>query len=1822
MHWKEATHRRRPCRAFVHVALCMVVSFLAGAAHAQSNTEPPPTPMARYRADRCSANASGLVSCEDLSGHGYTAVAPDAGHSPHIVAARIGGQPALVSIREERLQFGSPSVVLGSNFTLVVIGQHYNTGAYHLHLNPPSGTTGSATLRTNAQNVVKFNHNPPTGGTSAVELTSSAWNGTATTGLANGQAFIAVGTGSSVNTSLVVDNGTPVLGAAPSWPLALNGTVADGQFVAAGQTALTVAETIIYDRVLTRAELDRLHAYARRRYGLLYQSSLWQNGANLAKNSTFDTDLTDWYGRDAAAATTSAFTARETVDTNSSVGALRVTLAPPQGATWHSHVAGAVCNLKTGAPLGFALRVQFAAKSVSGANWLTVGRVGGGGATNVQITNEWKDYDTFFYMPYSTGAILFNTVARASENLQAIVGGVFLLDNVRITVVAPSYANMVSNDQFETNAAPWSGQKEVSEGLATTTEFTSRFVGDTPNQSSSSLRIVVPAPPTPSAWHNHLTGATAQLFSVAPAGSVLRVKFWAKRISGANYLSVSRIWGGGDATVQLTNVWQAHELNIPLNYDTQALVFAPVSLATGGTQDVVAGTVLIDNVDIRIVQAPPGALARFRADRCAPNAFGVLWCEDLTGNGNSASAASLLTSPVMQAATTSTRAALLFDATSGLQFGDSSRAVGAGYTVGVVGQYLSSSAGLLHLNPMLEGAQGGLSLRTSATLSALQVNAVPPSGASGALDLVGYACEANTTRALSNGERFVALASASSGSLALDVNGAARTRSGAIPWSVPFEGVVGTPNGTAGAPVGIAEVFVYDHPLTESEKSALHDYTQRHHNVSRSTSCPAAACSAANACNFVHAASEVSCSDAFDNDDDGRIDCQDLPDCAGKPGCEFCGDGVVTGSEACDPGADPRCNATCTSAVALNLDCSHCASGQACPSTPNGSAFGLAANATVCVPTLLCNRPAPACGTPSSPCGTCSCLPRCDNKVCGDSPSDGCGGTCLSLCAANTVEGRLSFHANGNVKRAELGIDGKFGPVVDNVAYTRDGLPARARFGDGSFTGRPATESAILYDVRRRPIELTTVRAPAAGRTPATLGAVSVVAAQRLHWDGSSNLHQVEDRRIPSEWPAGHKPYHQRVNHDALYRVARVDYSYASANQHDSATSWRSELARRTPNDGMRTSAAPAVANDNSSAVPNRVMSLAYSHDWLANMTEWSDDAHMFYERSLGSALVNGSTLSPNSPTPAHRPSALYLAANLDSSTPADLGGWLEADYGKGGNLLAMTVHARCTHAAANSCKDPGGANYANRRSALSSGCRCAQEQYYVYRWDELNRLAEARRYDQSNQAGWWLKARQRYRYDGENQRVLKQNLALGDNIPLGHRSALYVYPGDFERRGLVDGGGRWEISPDGLSETQYLIAGARVVWKNRTTPTTGLDADHRITVNVSNLIGSTSAVLDLVSGELVEAGGFYPNGAREELLGAVDALNGDEIPIEPSGFTGKEAEEEVGLTYFGERYLVPRIARWATPDPLSIHAVGGGEALNAFHYLSGNLLQARDPLGLEGVATSSPQGAGQTTMPTKTKVEKAEGTPNQAAESLGRLHAEMEAYAHYLERKTPAGLALHLFGNEHYTDLVSAGLLIEKGDDRGNVTGWRSGVVEHFAKASPDARLISDFAHGYHSEQGIQKNRAKGSLALDNALFAFDALSGGTLGAASKGGASAGKQLAANVARVAARGAANPKSVKTFQHTFLKHGEGAKVTRSLTDTARSTGKPQGQWLNNQAAADLMAGQKAAGLDGPVSVPIPEGLGQVIMPNGAVVPATRATLVPGPNGFVTGYPIP
>jgi RHS repeat-associated protein len=119
--------------------------------------------------------------------------------------------------------------------------------------------------------------------------------------------------------------------------------------------------------------------------------------------------------------------------------------------------------------------------------------------------------------------------------------------------------------------------------------------------------------------------------------------------------------------------------------------------------------------------------------------------------------------------------------------------------------------------------------------------------------------------------------------------------------------------------------------------------------------------------------------------------------------------------------------------------------------------------------------------------------------------------------------------------------------------------------------------------------------------------------------------------------------------------------------------------------------------------------------------------------------------------------------------------------------------------------------------------------------------------------------------------------------------------------------------------------------------------------------------------------------------------------------------------------------------------------------------------------------------------------------------------------------------------------------------------------------------------------------------------------------GAYAAADEALQAARAARLAKCNWRSVKRFGHTFSRHGA-KRAIQELVDRARALG-PQGQWLDNEKAADFLA-QFEGRLTGPTTVPLPPGLGQIVNADGSIVPAVQATLVPSPTGFTTAYPIP
>jgi RHS repeat-associated protein len=99
-----------------------------------------------------------------------------------------------------------------------------------------------------------------------------------------------------------------------------------------------------------------------------------------------------------------------------------------------------------------------------------------------------------------------------------------------------------------------------------------------------------------------------------------------------------------------------------------------------------------------------------------------------------------------------------------------------------------------------------------------------------------------------------------------------------------------------------------------------------------------------------------------------------------------------------------------------------------------------------------------------------------------------------------------------------------------------------------------------------------------------------------------------------------------------------------------------------------------------------------------------------------------------------------------------------------------------------------------------------------------------------------------------------------------------------------------------------------------------------------------------------------------------------------------------------------------------------------------------------------------------------------------------------------------------------------------------------------------------------------------------------------------------------------SPKSFPAFGHTFTVHGQ--RNTRGLIGRAAGTGKNEGQWLDDNAAAEFLR-PFAETLSGPATyLSIPSGLGRVIRPDGTFVPATGVTMAPNrQGGFRTAYPI-
>ncbi len=291
-----------------------------------------------------------------------------------------------------------------------------------------------------------------------------------------------------------------------------------------------------------------------------------------------------------------------------------------------------------------------------------------------------------------------------------------------------------------------------------------------------------------------------------------------------------------------------------------------------------------------------------------------------------------------------------------------------------------------------------------------------------------------------------------------------------------------------------------------------------------------------------------------------------------------------------------------------------------------------------------------------------------------------------------------------------------------------------------------------------------------------------------------------------------------------------------------------------------------------------------------------------------------------------HRGPYQLAAATNESPTPGNKEGALEAQYDAAGNLSSLNVRRRGT------CKP-----YA--------GQLCSHK--YRYEWDEVGRLTRARRWDVATSIDLSdhsipttaVKADMRYEYDESDSR---RWTFTNDTKAASSRYNLYIYDTLEWRRATLSSGDylndSYRVSPQlviGGQPRPHLLGRERPQLRDRQRREAHLPEppDH---------LGSSAAVIDKASGELVERSTYQPSGRTRATTGRCGGRG-----REDKRFTGKEEDVEVGLVTSGRGFCRriwmkcgfagPPHGAWAGRRPEPVRTYVSGRALQSNGYRLGS---------------------------------------------------------------------------------------------------------------------------------------------------------------------------------------------------------------------------------------------------------------------------------------------
>lgn len=243
-----------------------------------------------------------------------------------------------------------------------------------------------------------------------------------------------------------------------------------------------------------------------------------------------------------------------------------------------------------------------------------------------------------------------------------------------------------------------------------------------------------------------------------------------------------------------------------------------------------------------------------------------------------------------------------------------------------------------------------------------------------------------------------------------------------------------------------------------------------------------------------------------------------------------------------------------------------------------------------------------------------------------------------------------------------------------------------------------------------------------------------------------------------------------------------------------------------------------------------------------------------------------------------------------------------------------------------------GGGGTTNKEYTYDESGNCLSEDTSRgYEWDHAGRLRSFR--VQANSASEPSQYAQ-YLYDAAGERVKKLIRKQGVD--------------SWESITYIDGVLEHRIQQSGATTEEghvlHVLDGRRRIGRRRS----GKQPDSKpsLLLVLDDHLGNANLELDWSDGGFVEREEFRPFG--ETSFGSYSHKG--------YRFTGKERDEESGLTYHGARYYAAWLGRWVSPDP-----AGPVDATSLYVYVGGKPMQQHDPTGRAGEQAPAAQApAGQ----------------------------------------------------------------------------------------------------------------------------------------------------------------------------------------------------------------------------------------------------------------------